>query len=63
MQGRKLSDVQILRSNGTNVLEVPVGEDDHEVYDSSETWSLNVTEEESKVIEETNDDINLVSSS
>ncbi|KAK1413838.1 hypothetical protein QVD17_29574 [Tagetes erecta] len=56
LQGVKLSNVQIFgSSNGASVLEVPVGEDDHEGFDNGETTSLNVTEEES------NDDINMLS--
>ncbi|KAJ0487911.1 putative protein kinase RLK-Pelle-LRR-I-1 family [Helianthus annuus] len=68
LQGGNVSDVQIFgSSNGNRLSEVPVVEDDHKGYDNVETVSPNITEEESKVTEETIDekikDVNLLGES
>ncbi|XP_076888205.1 receptor-like protein kinase HERK 1 [Bidens hawaiensis] len=56
LQGGEVNGVQV---NGNGLAEVPVGEDDHEDDDNGETISSDITEEESKVVEETVDDTNL----
>ncbi|KAJ0673402.1 putative protein kinase RLK-Pelle-WAK family [Helianthus annuus] len=68
LQGGNVSDVRIFgSSNGNRLSEVPVVEDDHKGDDNVETVSPNITEEESKVTEETidekNKDVNLLGES
>ncbi|KAJ0723997.1 putative protein kinase RLK-Pelle-LRR-I-1 family [Helianthus annuus] len=68
LQGGNVSDVQIFgSSNGNRLSEVPVVEDDHKGDDNVETVSPIITEEESKVTEETidekNKDVNLLGES